>query len=341
MKPKLEDVAKSANVSLATVSRVLNNHPVRKETREKVEKAIADLHYRPNLAARSLTQNKTQTIGIVASSLVNPYHATLVHEMEITLRSAGFLSIICSSEDDPATEIDIINSMLDSQVDGIILAEATPLNANNGFYNELNNTIPLILINGNPDVRNISQVVVDQQLGMKSALEYLFTLGHKKIALLRGRFSPSFDIKEQTYRHLMANHGFDFPESYIINIREANQLNAIDEAYQNVSTLLKSATNRPTAIVAANDFLGTGALKAIQDEKLLVPNDISLINQDNTYLSTVFHLGITSIHMKMSLVGSATADMMLQLVNSENRESRKLIFYPDLVIRDSTGPVPL
>jgi LacI family transcriptional regulator len=339
MKPKLEDVAKQAGVSLATVSRVLNNHPVREETREKVQLAIAEFNYRPNLAARSLTQKRSQTIGIVASSLVNPYHATLVHEMEGTLRAAGYLSIICSSNDSPETEAAIIHSMLDSQVDGIIVAEATPLNTNNGFYREIDTLIPLILINGNPETSTTSQVMVDQQMGMRSAMEYLFSLGHIRIAMLRGRYSPSYDIKEQTYRQMMAAREYEIPSAYILNIKEANQISAIAEAEQGIASLLASDDKTPTAIFASNEFLATGAIRAILNAGLRVPQDISILAQDNSYISSITNPTITCINMKMPLIGKASAEMLLQLLESNIHEARRLTFYPELIIRESTAVV--
>lgn len=337
MKPKLEDVAKACGVSLATVSRVLNNHAVKPETRKRVEQAIEELNYRPNLAARSLIQHASMTIGIVVSSLVNPYHTLLLDAIEKTLRQAGYLSIISCSEDDPSIEVDIVNSLLASQVDGIIVAEATPLNNNNGFFSDLGRQLPLVLINGNPNHVSSSLVMMDQESGMHTVMARLLELGHERIAFVMGSDSYSFNVKEQVYKRSLEAQGIAVSEELTVLISNPNHYSAIDRCAQGITTLLKDPDTRPTAVFASNEFLGIGAVKAIESAGLRMPEDVSVVAQDNTYLSQTLYPDLSTIDMNMALLGRSAIDMLKQQIDTKDHTPRKLVFFPTFIERGSVG----
>ena len=180
LKIKLEDVAKKAGVSIATVSRVLNNHPVSEKARRIVEETIAELDYRPNLTARGLIKGQSFRIGVIVSNMENPYYSSIMSSMEFRLREEDYLCNFASSNIRGDEEINILRRFLDSGVDGMIIVDVGTKGENSGLYADLNKQIPVVLINGNPDRMDTNLIMVDQEKGMDQVMNYLFSLNHKK-----------------------------------------------------------------------------------------------------------------------------------------------------------------
>jgi len=340
VKAKLGDVAKEAGVSIATVSRVLNAHPVSPEARKRVEEAIANLGYRPNLTARGLIQGKSFRIGVILSNMENPYFSLIMNSMELRLRSEGYLCNFASSSVRKDEEVEIIQRFLDSGIDGLIVVDVDLKKESSGLYADLNRQIPVVLINGNPSRTDTNCIMVDQELGMWRAMDYLFSFGHREIAFVRGsHLSHSFDVKERVFRARMEERGFPVPECRIITIEGPDNFSGIDEAHNKLQDILKSV-NRPTAIFCCNEIMALGALKAAKLCSVKVPDDLSIIAQDNTILSRISDPELTTLDMNPSRLGKESAEMMLQLLSSENPSPRRLVFFPDLIIRDSCAPCP-
>lgn len=337
MKPKLEDVAREAGVSIATVSRVLNNHPVSDDARGRVEEAIARLDYRPNLTARGLIQGKSFRIGVIVSNMENPYFSLIMHSMEIRMRSEGYLCNFASSSVREEEEMDIIRRFLDSGVDGLIVVDVSFRQENSGLYADLNKRLPVVLINGNPTRTDTNLVMVDQELGMTMAMDFFFSLGHRDIAFVRGaQISLSFDSKEKIYRMKMEEKGIHVEDSRIIRIEGADNFSCLDETSQVLQQRF-AAAKWPTAIFSCNEIMALGVLKAAKLSGLNIPKDVSVLAQDNTILSRISNPALSTLDMNPSLLGSESAEMMLQLLNSDNLLPRRLIFYPELIKRDSCG----
>ena len=240
MKVKLEDVAREAGVSIATVSRVLNNHPVKDATRLLVEDTIARMDYRPNLTARGLIKGTSNRIGVIISNMENPYFSSIMNTMEIRFREDGYLCNFSSAVSRSNMEREILAQHLDSGVDGIILVDVMARNENMGLYAELNQSIPVVLINGNPDRNDVSQVIVDQVKGMDQAMDYLLSLNHKRIAYLRGpKGNYSFDIKEKIYRRKMESAGLDIDPRLIIELDDSDHFSAIEGARDRMLPILQ------------------------------------------------------------------------------------------------------
>ncbi len=339
MKTKLEDVAKKAGVSIATVSRVLNNHPVSEKARKIVEETIAELDYRPNLIARGLIKGQSFRIGVIVSNMENPYYSSIMSSMELKLRERGYLCNFASSSTRGDEEIDILRRFLDSGVDGLIIVDVGSKGENSGLYSDINKQIPVVLINGNPDRMDSNLILVDQENGMSQTMDYFFKLNHRKIGFIRGASNGfAFVCKEQIYRQKMTEKGLDIEESHILKIKDTDHFNCIDYTCDQVLPLLKSP-NKPSAIFASNELMALGVLKAAKEIGLSIPEDLSLIAHDNTVFSLISDPQMTTIDMNPERLGTESAEMMLQLLNSKARSPRRLIFYPELIIRESTKAI--
>jgi len=335
LKVKLEDVAREAGVSIATVSRVLNNHPVKESTRLLVEETIARLDYRPNLTARGLIKGTSNRIGVIVSNMENPYFSSIMNTMEIRMREGGYLCNFSSAIDRGKDERDIIARYLDSGVDGLILVDVSSKEENRGLYADLNRVLPVVLINGNPDRDDTNMVIVDQRKGMETAMDYLLSLNHRRITFIRGLLtSMAFDTKEKIYLRKMKEAGV--PEEYIsiLELADPDHFTAIEKTEESILPLLASA-NPPTAIFASNELLGMGVVNAARKLNLSIPGDLSIVTHDNTYLSRISRPSLTTISLNPPRLGYEAAEMMLQLLKQENPYPRKLIFNPELIIRES------
>lgn len=336
MNVKLQDVAKKAGVSIATVSRVLNNHPVSEKARKIVEETIAELDYRPNLTARGLIKGQSFRIGVVVSNMENPYYSCIMSSMEFRMREEGYLCNFASSSSRGQEEIDILKRFLDSGVDGLIIVDVGTKGENSGLYNDLNKNIPVVLINGNPDRMDSNLVIVDQEYGMAQTMDYLFSLNHKNIAFIRGATSGfAFVCKEQVYVKKMEEKGYPITENSIIKIKDTDHYDCIDITCDIVSEVLKSK-NRPTAIFASNELMGLGVVKAAKNLGIAVPQELSIVAHDNTVLSKLSSPQLTTVDMNPERLGIEASEMLLQLLNNKNRTPRRLTFFPELIIREST-----
>ena len=185
MKITIQDVAKKANVSVATVSRVMNgNYPVKVETRETVLKVIKELNYIPNMQARELTKQKSTTIGVVVPSITNMFFTELVNGIENELKSNSLSIILTCTHGDESEEQKCINSLIARNVSGIIVAGPSTDNIKAKFYDTISHKIPLVFINSDYIDSNISYVSNDEASGAKTALKYLLDNNHKEIDLL-------------------------------------------------------------------------------------------------------------------------------------------------------------
>ncbi len=340
MKVKLEDVAREAGVSIATVSRVLNNHSVSFKARENVEEAIAKLDYRPNLTARGLIKGKSCRIGVIVSNMENPYFSSIMNSMEIRLREEGYLCNFSSTAPKGNVEIDILRQYLDSGVDGLIVVDVEAKSENSGLYADLNRQIPVVLINGNPDRTDTNLIMMDQEKGMEQVLEHLFSLNHRNIGFLRGAAqSISFDCKEKVFRRMMAEKGCSVRENLILRMDDTDHFNTVNQTCELFFELLE-LPERPSAVFASNELMGLGVLKAARQKGLRVPEDLSLVAQDNTILSRISEPAMTTINMNPPRLGIESAEMMLQLLHTENPSPRRLVFYPELIIRNTSGTAP-
>ena len=336
-KVKLGEVARAAGVSTATVSRVLNNHPVSGKARRVVEEAVAKLDYRPNLLARGLSKGRSGQVGVVVSTMENPYFSSIMNAMEIRFRRDGIICNFASSSRRGDEEVEILQRFLNSGIDGLVVVDVGPQVENSGFYAELNRHVPLVLIHGNPQRTDSNLIMMDQKHGMHLVMDRLLELGHRKIAMIAStKASFAFTIKESVYRDRLKEAGIEVREDFFIRVDDVDHFDTINLTSQ-VCALSLGGKDPPTAVFASNELMAIGVLNAARQLRLEVPRDLSVITQDNTMLSHISVPRLTTVDMKTSLLGAEAAQMMCQILESGNRHPRRLVFYPELIVRDSCG----
>ncbi len=337
----IQDVADEAGVSTATVSRVLNNHTVRAESRRKVEQAIKKLHFVPNALAQGLMQKKTRTIGTLITSMTNSYYMEITEAIEKRLWDKESMLFLCSTDGDRKQEEEYLESLVSRQVEGVIMIDPTIENYQNGIYAGVAQKLPLVLVHSFPEISGINSVIIDQQRGMSKVMDYLWNLGHRRISFLRGHHGYSFDIKEKSWRQFLESRDASPSEDDRIVICGGNTDNAIQEAMNRCIPVLKrDRSERPTAIFACNDLMAIGAMTAARSLNLRIPEDLSIIGHDNTNLTQSTYPALSSVDMKLASLGNAAVDLFDHAANPEDCEPRRIMIEPDLVVRGSSGASP-
>jgi len=335
----IKDVAREAGVSIATVSRVLNQRQVRHGSRAKVEQAIKKLGFVPNALAQGLMQKRTKTIGTLITSMTNAYYTEITEVIEKRLRETESMLFLSTTDGDPVQEKRYLESLVSRQVEGIIMIDPTIENFDNGLYHEVAKRVPLVLVHSFREIVGLNSVHIDQYAGMEKLMDYLWDLGHRRIAFLRGSHGHSFDIKEECWRQFYQDHSTPPPEDLVVSITEGNTDNAIQMATRACSEVLsKGGTLRPTAIFACNDLMALGALAAAQGAGLRVPADLSIIGHDNTNLAKSSLPLLTTIDLKLTSLGNEAIDLLFRGLETPG-EPRQIFVEPDLVVRRSTSAV--
>ena len=339
MKVTLEEVAQKAHVSIATVSRVLNGHAVREETRQRVEEAIVELEYRPNLTARGLSMGTSNMIGVVVSNMENPYFASIMNAIEQRFRLAGYLCTFASSEvRGDEDEITIIKRFLDSGVDGLIIVDVGERGELSRLYAELNAQLPVVIVNGDPDRTDTNLVIMDQERGMHLMMDHLFSLGHRDIAFVRGaRRGLSFDTKERVFHQRIREQEISIPEDWVIRLDTTDHYDSIDLMARVVTPIL-AQSRHPSAIFTSNEIMALGVLRAARALRIAVPAELSVAAQDNTILGQFSDPALTTIDMAPAQLGTEAALMLLQLLHHPQPPPRRLVFFPSVIVRGSTAP---
>ena len=339
MKITIQDVAKKANVSVATVSRVMNgNYPVKPETRETVLKVIKELNYIPNMQARELTKQKSTTIGVIVPSINNMFFTELVNGIESELKSNSLSLILACTNGNSNEEQKCINNLIARNVSGIIIAGPSTDNIKARFYENISNKIPLVFINSEYINSNISYVSNDEAYGANIALTYLKDNNHKDILFVRGKDSYSYDIKERVYAEFM-NEYSNFDSTKIINIGNGNTSETVDNTMNMFLDILKDYSF--TAVFACNDLMAVGVLNACKKLGIKVPEQLSIIGYDNIPLSKFVEPKLTTIDQNMFFLGANAAQLLKEKIDSDNKLSKRIILNNSLVKRETVIPLEI
>lgn len=337
MKITIVEVAKKANVSVATVSRVMNgNYPVKAETRERVLQVIDELNYIPNMQARELTKQKSTTIGVVVPSINNMFFPEVINGIETTLKNNSLSLILACTNNDKLEEKNSVNNLLSRNVSGIIVIDPSKDNIKDKFYDNISKQLPIVFINGFSPTSNISSVSNDQSTGARNALRYLLENNHKDILFVRGKDSYSYDIKEEVYVEVMKELNNFKPEN-IINIGYGNSNQTVDNTANIFVDILKSSS--ATAAFACNDLMAVGVLNACQRLNIDVPSELSIIGYDNTVLSRFVEPKLTTMDQNMFLLGTNAAILLIEKIDSNNKYSKRIILNNSLVERDTVKSI--
>ena len=334
MKITIVDVAKKANVSVATVSRVINgNYPVKEETKEKVLKIIEELEYTPNTQARDLIKRQSSTIGVVVPSINNMFFTNVINGIENYFESSQYSIFLCTTNHDKNKEINRINELLARNVAGIIVVDPTLENSKSKFFNNISKLNPIVFVNGYNNSPYISSVANDEKIGGKIVMEYLLENNHRNIMFIRGENSYSYDIKEKVYRETMTQLN-NLKEEYIVNVGIGNSLETVNKSTEEGLRIL-SKHKEITAVFACNDLMAMGVINACKKINRKIPNEISIVGYDNIELSEMIEPKLTTVDQNMFLLGENAAILLTEKIKNENKYSKKILLNNILIRRDT------
>jgi len=330
--PTIRDVAARAGVSKSLVSLVLQGDTrVSDARRSAVLQAVEELGYRPNLRARALSRNRTDTVGVLLNGLRNPWFVDLLAGLTSTLRSSGLSPLLTDSDTDHRIGISSVETLLGQEVDGLVVVGTT---AEEDAIAAAAEQIPVVLAGTRePALAHTDIVVNDDVAGARSAARHLIDLGHRRIAHLRGPGEIG-TLRLQGFQECLRDAGLD-AESYL----ETGGMS--EESGYAAARRLLSRPERPTAILAFNDVAAIGALSAADDLGLRVPGDLSLVGYDNTYLARIRHISLTSVDNGNFPVGAQAGRYLVERLANPGLESRLHLVPTSLVVRGSTAPPPI
>ena len=331
MTPKLEDIANRTGFSIATISRVLSNtqYPVKAAVREQILEAAREMGYKPNISARSLRTDRTNTIGILVDDLMSPFTPPVVRGIQDYLKAHDFMNLIVNSDWDPQQEQAAVENLVSRPVDGIIFVEYSHLTSNEALT-RVNK--PGVFVHRLFGTKIQNSVVPDDHYGEELAVRHLLLLGHRSIAYINGPESWHNSRERLSgYRDVLAEAGISINPDWI---KPGDW--EVEGGYRAAQSLLQ-VKERPTAIFAANDSMALGAVYAIQDAGLSVPRDMAIVGYDNRDFARIVRPRITTVVMPVYEMGRIAAEMLLNQIAEGRRDDDEIKVKGELIIRDTCG----
>jgi len=318
----IKDIADTAGVSTATVSRVINNpEQVSPETRVRIEKIIEEKGYKPNIFARGLMKSRTDSVGILVSHLVNPYITSIVDTMESILSRSGTYIYLCNCKQAKQLEREYTAELLRRNVDALIVVETLSFSSPDNFFTDLESPCPIILVNEHLSVSTRHHIVrCDQEPGIREALHFLLSKELFPIALFVGdTHQYSFRLKERLFMEFKREQGL--PDAQVQIHRLFGETNNEDIVAKSADYAFQLFTgrNRPRSILAGNDLIALGILQAAQKTGISIPDELSVIGVDNTLLSRTSLIPLSTIDLRTEDVGRMAAELYLKLRNSRQQ----------------------
>ena len=332
----IKDIAKVAGVSHTTVYRALNDKPrISRSTKERIVSIARRYNYQPNVLAQSLVLGRTKTLGLVITTIVNPFYTELAKGIEDTARSLGYTIFLCSTNFDISLERLYIDMLRSRGVDGIIFTSAHMHDPN--ITRLVADRFPLILVNRRVSedavLDRIDYVVVDNVRGGFVAVEHLIKMGHRRIGIISGSPDSSAAVERlEGARKAFSDYGLDPADLLVF---EGDFLKP--SGYEAAKKFL-GLKNPPTAIFGANDYMALGAYEAILDAGLRVPEDIALIGFNNITFSAMRGIELTTIGQKKYEMGSVAVHILIDRIEGRDGDTVKQItLEPELIVRRSCG----
>lgn len=333
MSVTMEYIARMANVSKATVSRVVNDKDegVSEETRARIKKLIEEYGYTPNMVARGMATSRSRTIGLVIPDITNPYFTEMVQSVDLHLQSRGYTVMLCSTNSNPASERKSIQTLLAKRVDGIILTtvqqERQP-----GGETPVKLDVPCVLIDRKSNIIDYDVgIFVDNEYAFYRATSLLIEHGDRRIAFLKGPDEVSSSKERfRGYQSALKQYGIPLDEALLVPGNFD-----LESGYNGVMALHRSGT--PFAgIVSSNDMMALGALQALRELGISVPGQVEVIGCDNIIFCDISSPSLSTIRRPFGEIGKKAAEVMLDLIAGNKVKKQNIQFDADLILRDST-----
>ncbi len=326
----IKDVAKMAGVSTTTVSHVINKTRfVAKETEQQVLQAIKNLNYSPSAVARSLKVNTTKSIGMIVTTCETPYFAEIIHSVEELCYRQGYSLFLCNTQNNPEKIKNHLDMLAKKRVDGLLImcAEYTQnsLNLLAAFED-----LPMVVMDWGPFNENTDLIQDNSFSGGYIATKYLIDNGHKDIAIISGELKKTTAVmRYQGFEKAMQEANLAINPDWIME-----GFFEPEDGYECMNKILVQ-DKLPTAVFCCNDVMALGAISAIGEKGLKVPDDISVIGYDNIHASRFFSPPLTTIHQSKSRLGVQAINLLFKRISEKGKEHEIIEIYPELVIRKS------
>lgn len=333
-KTTIYDIAEKLGLTAATVSRALNNNPkISEKTRKLVQETAVKMNYEQNTLAKALKSGKSFNVGVIVPRIDSNFFASVIRGIEEELYPKGYHVIICQTHDQLNQETGNINSLLNAQVDGILMSITNSNNNNAIFNNILRKNVPLIFFDRKKDLTNVSSVTIDDFNGAYQATKHLIEQGCKRIAhLSNDQRLEIFKNRYLGYKQAIIDYGLEYDESLVIDT-----FSKVLAGRDSTKKLL-DLENPPDAIFSSSDFSALGAIQEIKSQGLRIPEDISVIGFSNEPFTRFMELSITSVEQSPLEMGRKTALVFLDEVNKKikTKKTQQIVLKPELVIRESS-----
>jgi LacI family transcriptional regulator len=330
----LQEVARRAKVSPATVSRVLNNTGrVKEAARSRVLRAIDELNYHPNLHARTLARGRSRTLGLIVSNLKNPFFLDIFQALEADAHEKGFEVMVGNTDYRPEQLLIHTRLMQGRRVAGlaVIVSEMEPTL----IEGLLESRIPTVFYDVGVAARHCANIRTDYARGTRRLVEYLHSLGHRSLAFVGHHTALApLHVRQRSFLDAVRDCGGDAARTTVM-AEEDSPSGGLHATRQ----LLASGFT-PTAIVCVNDFMALGVTKALRDMRLAVPRDVSVVGCDNISLSEFACPPLTTINIPRERIGHLVSGALMPDGEISPLWGREIVIEPELIIRDSTGPPP-
>ena len=333
MKLTIKDVAKKANVSITTVSRVSNGSKgVSAKTRRRVMKTIKELDYSPSAMASGLKTRLSKSIGIAVPETIGDFYGEVINGIELTATENGYNLIISLNHHIVEEELSAVNFFKAKKVDGAVLVTTS---GDDDYVNSLiEEGYNIVLLDRDPHGLKVDTVKIDNFRGGYIATEYLLSLGHSNILFIEGvHYIDSSKERFNGYRRALKDKKIKFNPDFILSGDFF-----VESGYSSIKKYLDKYGLNFSAIFASNDQMAMGAIKALNDKGISVPNDISVIGFDDSYISPYIIPPLTTIKQRREEMGKVAAELLLDRISSHNnkeRTPRQIIIPAELIERES------
>lgn len=329
------DVARKAGVSVATVSRVINETAyVSPELADAVWEAIRELRYRRDALARGLKTRTSGTIGVIVSNILNPFYTALVRGIEDTASELGFNMVLCNTDENPGKMLNYLRVLHEHRMDGIVLASAPETTAQGRTeLKSVASHVPVVLVDRRSSLIDASTVLVDNVSGARDAVAHLIELGHERIGIVTGP-SETTTGRDRLAGYRLAHEEYNIPiDENLIRSTEFTTLPA-----QKATRELLMTHPRPTALFMGNNLMTIGALRSIRQLGLKITEDISIVGFDDPEWSEIISPTLTAVAQPTYELGVSAMTLLHRHMQGDQDVPRELVLSCSLVVRDSTGP---
>ncbi|MBH0345647.1 LacI family transcriptional regulator [Bacillus thuringiensis serovar muju] len=332
MKPTIYDVAEKAGVSIATVSKVINQTGrISEKTINKVNQVMDELDYQPSSVAAALTGKKTYAIGVLVPDISNPFFAEVARAFENSARESGYTLILCSTDHQTKREHEYIDLLFKKQVDGIIIA--TELNDYKLVKKIVNRDLPLVLFTVDHPSITTHVVTTDDMRGGYLAGSYLTQKGHTSLTIMMEKDRKSSLGRLTGFKQALTDSGISLDDEAIISC-----YSTVEDS-KRASKELLNLPNRPTAVFACTDLIAICLMNEARKQGLSIPEDLSIIGFDNTIYAEIADPGLTTIEQPIKQMAACTFEQLLKTMEMKEHAKQKITIIPQLVERSSVKDI--